>query len=126
MGEYRYDARRHPPAPVLPIRLGHPNTEPALVLTALVETGADATVIPADVAAQLRLPQVDEMWIRGVGGFTQRASIHSAVVEVAGFRDALHVIALGEETLVGRDLLNRWVATLDGPRGLMKIQGPKP
>jgi predicted aspartyl protease len=116
-----YDTNRDPPAPVLPMRLGTPGEELSYSLVALVDSGADTTVIPLEVANRLRLPRVSDIGIRGVGGLRQRAQIHSVVVEVAGFRGSIEAIALGSEGLIGRDLLNRWVVTLRGPEQAMEV-----
>lgn len=119
---FDYDTRRDPPAPVLPVRLGTPGEETSYSLIALVDTGADTTVIPLEVATRLRLPRVGEVAVRGVGGTRHRAAIHTVMVEVAGFRDSVEAIALGGEGLIGRDLLNRWVVTLRGPEQAMEVE----
>lgn len=120
-----YDKLRAPPAPVLPMRLGAPGPEElSYSMVALVDTGADTTVIPEEVAHRLRLPRVGEIGVRGVGGIRQRAQIHAVMVEVAGFRVSVEAIALGSEGLVGRDLLNRWVVTLRGPEQEMDVDVP--
>lgn len=88
---------------------------------ALVDTGADSTVIPEELARRLQLPIAGRVRVRGVGGVSHIVPVHSLAVELAGFRDIIRVIALGAETLVGRDLLNRWVATLRGPQRVLQI-----
>lgn len=119
---FQYDVQRDPPAPALPIAIGPPGGEPTLVLGALVDTGADITVIPRDTAARLRLPIIAHVRIGGVGGFTRQASIHAAVVEAASFRRNMNVIALGNEVLVGRDLLNQWNVILRGPERVLEVE----
>lgn len=121
---YDYDAGFDPPAPVLPIRVGPPGREASVLLPALADTGADLTVVPQVIAHQAALPVVGEVGVRGVDGVTRRAALYAAQVEVEGAADVLEVVALGEQTLVGRDLLNRWVATFDGPGGSLEIARP--
>jgi predicted aspartyl protease len=121
-----YDTQRTPPAPILPIRLGRPGTDPNVLLVALVDTGADATVIPPALAMRLDLPVLAEVTVAGTGGFSQRAKVHAAVVEVGGSQWAIQVLAVGGEALVGRDLLNLWVATLRGPAQILEIESPAP
>ncbi len=123
---FAYDLKRNPPAPILPVRLGRPGADPHLFLTALVDTGADATVIPQALAGQLDLPVLGEVIIGGTGGVRQRATVHAAVLEVAGSPWPAEVIALGAEPLLGRDLLNRWVVTLRGPDQILDVQAPGP
>jgi len=119
-----YDPQRTPPAPILPIRLGRPGTEPNVLLVALVDTGADATVIPPALAMRLDLPILAEVAVAGTGGFSHRARVHAAVVEVGGSQWPIQVLAVGGEALVGRDLLNQWVATLRGPAGILEVETP--
>ncbi len=121
-----YDLQRTPPAPVLPIRLGRPGTDPNVLLAALIDTGADATVIPPALATSLDLPVLAEVAVAGTGGLSQRARVHAAVVEVGGSHWPIQVLALGGEALVGRDLLNQWVATLRGPAQILEIETPDP
>ena len=86
------------------------------MLRALVDTGADCTLVPGEVARALRLPAVDEIWIEGVGGEARRAIVHAARVEFGHIRCLARVVAFGRDAILGRDLLNRTVARLDGPR----------
>ncbi len=86
------------------------------MLSALVDTGADCTLVPRGVARALQLPPVDEIWIEGVGGEARRAIVYAARVEFAHIACWARVVAFGGEAILGRDLLNRTVARLDGPR----------
>ncbi len=118
---FDYDTARDPPAPILPLLVGRPGLPPTISLVALVDTGADATVIPQSVARRLRLPAIGSILVRGVGGMTRQVPLYSAVIELAGTRDQVEVLALGEEALVGRDLLNRWTVTLHGPQQQLEV-----
>jgi len=119
---FPYDARRSPPAPVLPVRLGPPRTEPATAVAALVDSGADVTVLPEGLPQALGLPQVSVVTVRGVAG-TARLPVYAAEVEAADRRQIVEVVGLGGEALLGRDLLNRWVVVLDGPRRTLRLRG---
>ncbi len=119
---YPYDPSFTPPAPVVPIRVGLPGTGAAgVAVRALVDSGADLTVVPRGVAAQLRLPAVGEVSLSGVGRSSVRAVLHAARIEAAGREFLLEVLAVGDDALVGRDLLNRCVVTLRGPDGVVEI-----
>jgi hypothetical protein len=50
--------------------------------------------------------------------------VHAARIELAGRREPLEVMALGDELLVGRNLLRSFVATLDGPEERLTITSP--
>ncbi|MEA2626393.1 MAG: hypothetical protein QOD06_2438 [Candidatus Binatota bacterium] len=111
-----YDESADPPAPVLPLLLAAPESEESVLVTALVDTGADCTLVPADVVRRLRLPVVDRLLVEGLGGATRRAPVHLALVRVAGDRCLARVVAFEREAILGRDLLNRLTLSLDGPR----------
>ena len=121
-GRFPYDATLVPPAPVVPVRIAVPVGEEAVALSALVDTGADCTLVPEHIARRLRLPLVDRARIAGVTGEERSASVYAARIEVTGFSILTKVAALGGEAILGRDLLNRWVATLDGPAGAVALR----
>ncbi len=118
---FPYDRRRSPPAPVLPVRVGVPGAEPAAALLALVDSGADLTVLPQGVPAALGLPAVGQLTVRGVAGSAQ-ATVYAAALEVAGRQRVAEVVALGGEALLGRNVLNAWALTLDGPAETLRLR----
>ena len=129
MTRVSFDASFDPPASVLPVRIGGLDEHaPAAMLRMLVDTGADCTLIPARIAKSLRLPLIDRIEIMGVGGKTMAAPVHAARVRLGALRAIARVVALGDESLLGRDLLNRLVLTIDGPGQTIEAvpRGKKP
>jgi predicted aspartyl protease len=110
---------------VLLVRLAAPGAGPGVVFQALLDTGADCTLVPEAAAHALRLPAVDDVWIEGLGGASRRATVHAARIEFAGARGLARVVAFGDEGLLGRDLLNRVAALLDGPRLRLSVTGSR-
>lgn len=119
-----YSSAYRPPAPVLNLRVGAPGGEPLLGLVALVDSGADLSVLPLAAVQALVLPQVSTTRIRGVTGVEERTEVRAAVLEVAGTSVLAEVVAWGEEAIVGRDVLNRFVLELDGLRETLTIGAP--
>jgi predicted aspartyl protease len=123
---FRYDESADPPAPVVPLRISHPRSRDAgVVVTALVDSGADCTCIPEAIATRLRLPVVDLADVEGFGGSRNRVRIHAARIQVATIRLLVRVVALENEAIVGRDVLAHCVVTLDGLRGVTTFRAPR-
>lgn len=118
---FAYDQSHTPPAPVLPLLLAAPGNAESVLLPGLVDTGADCTLVPESVAQRLHLPEIDRVVIEGVGGTSHRAAVHAASVRLAGHQWLARLVALGQDAIIGRDLLNRIVATLDGPLLVLRI-----
>jgi predicted aspartyl protease len=112
---FAYDTSLDPPAPVVPVRISGPVGEDAVTVPMLVDTGADCTLVPAAIIRRLGLPSVDVIGLTGVGGSRSRATVHAASVELGGVRLLARVVAFVDEAILGRDLLNQTVMTLDGP-----------
>lgn len=119
--QFAYDETQNPPAPILPLGVADPRGEGTVLLPALVDTGADCTLIPPGIARTLRLPVVGRVEITGVGGACARAWVHAAFVEIAGLGVLTRVVAFENEAILGRDLLNRIVALLDGPQRRLSL-----
>lgn len=119
---FPYDRGRTPPAPVLPVRVAGPGGGGAAATPALVDTGADMSVIPARLAKDLRLPVVGELRVRGVTG-SQRVSLYGVELDVAGITVAVQAAAMGTHMLLGRDVLNRWTLRFRGPEETLELEG---
>jgi predicted aspartyl protease len=118
---FAYDASLEPPAPVVPVRIGRPVGDEAVMLPMLVDTGADCTLVPAQIVHRLGLPRIDAIGVTGVGGATKRAMVHAASVELGGLRVLARIVAFADEAILGRDILNQAVVTLDGPGLVMSV-----
>jgi predicted aspartyl protease len=117
-----YSAKFSPPAPVLPVGIGGIGPgAPTAMVHMLVDSGADCTTIPEQVAEALALPLIDRVEVHGVGG-TAHANVYAAQVRIAGLREVVRLVALGEEALLGRDLLNRLTVELDGPAATIAVK----
>lgn len=120
-----YDRSYEPAAPTVSLLVAAPGEDETPVLvTALLDTGADLCVVPAALAQQLGLPLTDVLRVAGVGGTMRSATVHAARIELAGRRELLEVVAIGDELLVERNLLRSFVATLDGPEERLTITSP--
>ncbi len=124
MPRYLYEKRYTPPAPVLPLRVGRPGAEPEVFLSALVDTGADISVLPQGLPGRLGLPAVDRVSISGVDSLPHSLPVYAAEVAVNGYRTLIRAVSLGATPLIGRDLLNKLTLRLLGPEAILEVDFP--
>jgi len=121
---FPYDRAYDPPAPVVPLLIAPPGGESGALVGGLLDSGADCTLIPPSLARTLRLPTVGFVEIAGVGGGGGSAPAYAGQVDLAGTRFLARLVAYEDHVIIGRDLLNRFVTTLDGLRLEVGLSGP--
>lgn len=121
MPRYQYGRQYHPPAPVLPLRVGRPGTAPAVLVPALVDTGADLSVLPQGLPARLRLPAVGRLAVAGVEGVPLQLPVYAVEVSMNGDRSIVRAVSLGATMLIGRDLINKLTLHLHGPEAVLDV-----
>lgn len=126
MPRYPYGRQYHPPAPVLPLRVGRPGAAPAVLVPALVDTGADLSVLPQGLPARLQLPAVGRLAVAGVEGVPRQLPVYAVEVSVNGYRAIVRAVSLGATMLVGRDLINKVTLHLHGPEAALDVELPRP
>lgn len=114
-----YDQSYSPPAPVLRVSLSSPAETPQIgPLTAIVDTGADGTLIPSDYLEAVEAVGYGEAILHGVLG--EARNVHLFEVDFhLDSRVLPGVIAVaddyGHDIVLGRNVLNKLVLLLDGP-----------
>ena len=122
---YSYGAEYLPPAPMLEIGISGINDSHAqLHLVALVDSGADATMIPQKLQRQVKASLVRQQVIRGITG--QGALVNLYRIQLyLGATIVRHMLVVaapdGVEAILGRDLLNQFVVTLIGPASTTEV-----
>ena len=123
--KFTCDKRYSPPAPSVEIQIGLPGEELARsVLTAFVDTGADTTIIPLSHIERLNAQVDSQRHIRSQWGEHRQVYLYLVNIVVAGIRlSAVEVVAdeMGAEIIVGRNVLNKLVISLDGPKRIIEI-----
>lgn len=114
---YRYDNQHYnPPAPVLPITVRAPgDTVKQVTADALVDTGADMTCLPIALIKVLGGERASTYDVFGIN----RAPIGPADTyflefEIAATKKLAEVIAIGDEPILGRNLINQFTLQLHG------------
>jgi predicted aspartyl protease len=123
---YEYDsAYDGPTMPVVEIDISaNSRAKEHLVLTALVDSGADATMIPARHLRRIRARYVDKKRIRDSAYLSYLVDIHHIAIRIGPFYHArLEVIAnrQSNDVILGRDVLNHMIVTLNGLAHMVEL-----
>ena len=123
--KFPYSSAYEPSMPALQVKLGYPDG--ALVvgpILAIVDTGADGTLVPQAIVDDLGAPFVDAVRVRGHWGEWQQAQVFMVDLGIDGIRlPVVEVVGdeIGTEMILGRNALNRLKLLLDGPAGQVEI-----
>ena len=125
-----YNSSFVPPAPTLKVALrfvsGEAFTPPN---TALVDTGADITLVPASLLNPLQTAEMYVARMRSHWGEWRSVKIFLVDLEIASqVIPAVEVIAdeTGSAILLGRNFLNRLILLLDGPHEKTDVLSRRP
>jgi len=115
----RYEAGDFtPPAPVARVLVRGPEDAVSPDVPLLIDTGADISILPRRVVADVGAPiQASNVRIRLYDGTEAACDTADLTVEFLRYRFRATFIVLDSEYgLLGRNVLNLLLVTLDGPR----------
>jgi len=114
-----FDDTTVPPSPVLSLQIAGPEADDWLnIPTALVDTGADATIIPDALLSQILAVEWDQARLRSQWGEFRLVYRYEIDIRIHGrtFASVLVVADdMGHDVVLGRDLLTRLRFFYDGP-----------
>lgn len=113
-----------PPAPVLAVVLAPWGEAPQLgPFLALLDTGADSTFVPQPWLEALEAPPIDTVSVRGMFSEPQNAVLYKIDLIVNNQRlPSVGVVGYAEEEMVlGRNVLNRLILLLNGPKQIVEL-----
>lgn len=119
-----YDSSFNPPAPIAEVTVVHPvSGAQSVSLRGKLDTGADVTVIPEQLVTQLGLTPKGNLWTRGYDGAYSQRPVYYVGITIEGFRvaSARCIATARGDVLLGRNVLNRFLITLDGKRQTFAI-----
>jgi len=122
----QYDFTYDPPIPKLTAIVASPDQSRQQQVEFIIDTGADLTVVPAQVAEAIQVWDFiyEQAEVSGVGSFPETRWLYLAKVTVAGKEVFVTIDARSDfsESLLGRDVLNEFRLTLSAPENLMRLE----
>ncbi|HKZ82804.1 MAG TPA: aspartyl protease family protein [Anaerolineae bacterium] len=122
-----YDTSFSPPCPVVDVTLRAASADgPSRVLAGKLDTGADLTVIPPSLVVELQLPPAGTVRLSGYDGSQVERPLYAVDLEIGEDRieAVLAVAAPRSNILLGRDVLNHFIITLDGKHQQFEVRDP--
>jgi predicted aspartyl protease len=98
-------------------------------MLAMLDTGSDGTLVPRRLLTTINADQLHSTRIHSHWGDTRTAIMFIVDIEIAGMRmPAVEVVAdeHGSDVLLGRNVLNRLILLLDGPRQATDVLTRRP
>ena len=121
---FEYDRAYDPAIPVAGVEIRRANNIPGLHLNVIIDSGADATIIPVHFLEQIKARKAGRSWMRGVAQNRVMVERYLIWLQIDGHRRMnLKVVGdtVGEEAILGRDVLNHLIVTLNGLASTVEI-----
>jgi len=123
---YTYSEEYDPPMPVIEVGVSLPKQNAAEVTTlALLDSGSDGTLISIDLLESIGAKPVGPARVHGLWGGSQAATMYLVKLYIGPHQlYAIRVagVAVNDECLIGRNVLNQLVVILNGHAGVVEIR----
>jgi predicted aspartyl protease len=121
-----YDTQVHPPAGFTEIRITNPDNGRTTTRRAKLDTGASMTVLPRDVVTSLELVSSGRIIASGFDRIPIERPTYFAHLQLEGFAfsNVKVTVAPREDVLLGRDVLNHFIATFDAKSLTVEMRDP--
>jgi hypothetical protein len=124
INSFDYDTTYFPAIPVAEIEIRALRSERGVSVSVIVDSGADATTIPVPYLRQVQAQKGDKAWLRGTA--QQRIQVDRYWVWLhIGDHRPMYIQVVGDissgEAILGRDVLNQFVVTLNGLASVVEI-----
>jgi predicted aspartyl protease len=124
--KYSYHRNYQPPFSIVQIVLHNPEEGLSIAVNnALVDTGADTTLVPIGYLQQIQAPVLKRTRIRSHWGEWRSVALFLIDIELENRRlPSVIVVAdeQGDEIILGRNVLNKLRIFLNGPDNFVEIQ----
>jgi len=123
---YRYDLNATPPAAYLPVRITNPDTGTLVSLPAKIDSGASMSVLPQTAVTDLALEPTGDVLASGYDRRVALLPTYNVTFEIEGYavQDVEVAASPRSDVLLGRDVLNHFILTLDGKNLSFALEDP--
>lgn len=121
---YNYSSDYHPSMPMVELMIRLPQGEMSLTLPAIVDSGADATMVPIEYLRQLGARRSRKALMRWGAGEGALVDLYAVAIQLGTYTQGYAEVvssADGGETIVERDMLNHLSVTLNGPASVVEV-----
>lgn len=122
-----YDVSYAPPMPVVDVTVQDiVSGDRSKPVAAIVDSGADGCLVPINILQELNLPPIRKAMMRGVSGIGRSVDLYLVSLIIGPILvNGVRVIGdrHGNELIIGRNVLNQLVTTLDGLAGEVSMTG---
>ena len=124
---FAYSNDYTPAIPIVELGISLPKRSQAdVTITALLDSGSDGTMFPIYLLEQIGAKPVGQGQIRGILGHSRPIELYLIKLYIGSHQlHAIRVIGIEttEEPIVGRNVLNHLVVTLNGLASVTEIAG---
>lgn len=121
---FDYDRRYSPAMPIVEVEIRGMKGGPSRSFIAIVDSGADATIIPIGYLEELSASIGGQVWLRGATHQRIMADLYWIWLHIGDHPPFyLEVVgdSKGNEVILGRDVLNQLIVTLNGLASVVEI-----
>ena len=114
---FEYDRRYSPAFPVVELQASGVDPTQSRTLTGLIDSGSDATQLPLSILRSIGARPVDRRWVRDLAGIRYAVAVYAVRLQIGDLAlPEMEVIGREgmAEVIVGRDVLNQLIVTLNG------------
>ena len=122
---FEYDRDYMPAFPVIDFTISAGKNGRQQTIQGLIDSGSDVTQIPLPILRAIKARETDDRWVRDVSGLRYPVPIYMVQLQIGEFiLPSMEVVGRSgtNEVIVGRDVLNQFIVTLNGLANITEIQ----
>jgi predicted aspartyl protease len=122
---FDYDLTYSPSFPIVEFTIAATTNGRQQTIQGLVDSGSDITQIPYSVLQAIGARDVDDRWVRDASGLRVPVAIYVVQIQIgSSVLPSIEVVNRtgSTETIIGRDVLNQFIVTLNGLANITEIR----